>query len=447
MLVNGRLLMTCRGRLRLFAVGLLLVSQCQNALAKNVSLNLRSALAMVNAQNPNVYAHRAELERAMLENDYAGKMALPSASLLLVPRWVDKSGEDEDSFGNHSFGNDSFARLTVSQPLYDFGQTRVHRSVTATARDAARGSLLNAVSAYRLDVMRRYTDVLLADTRYLIDFEVMTLAFLRFNRLRERAELFDEVAEIDVAEKEVIYREAFAEREKSSLARRNNRIRLAAALGDSELIIENLKPPDFEQWLSRPSVLFDELYTEIEQQNPQLDEAGSYTNLARERLQLTQLQNRAKLSAELELSEYAETRGSRDDVRALLALRIPLLNSRSQKWAERQAQLEIDVMLQKQTQELLRLKQHVYAVWEKLQIASLELEAAKARVRHRDLYLDKSRALYEMEVRADIGNAQSRLLEATWLETKAKVDVMLAWAELDLLAGKPLLAHETDQTQ
>ncbi len=434
--------MTGRGRLRLFAVGLLLVSQCQNALAKNVSLNLRSALAMVNAQNPNVYAHRAELERAVLESDYAGKMALPSANLLLVPRWVDKSGEDEDNFSN-----DSFTRFTVAQPLYDFGQTRVHRSVTATARDAARESLLNAVSAYRLHVMRRYTDVLLADTRYLIDFEVMTLAFLRFNRLRERAELFDEVAEIDVTEKEVIYREAFAERERSSLARRSNRIRLAAALGDPELIIENLEQPDFEQWLSRPDVLFDELYTEIEQQNPQLDEAKSYTNLARERLQLAQLQNRAKLSAELELSEYAETRGSRDDVRALLALRIPLLNSRSQKWAERQAQLEIDVMLQKQKQELLRLKQHVYAVWEKLQIALLELEAAKARVRHRDLYLDKSRALYEMEVRTDIGNAQARLLEATWLETKAKVDVMLAWAELDLLAGKPLLAHETDQTQ
>lgn len=57
---------------------------------------------------------------------------------------------------------------------------------------------------------------------------------------------------------------------------------------------------------------------------------------------------------------------------------------------------------------------------------------------YRELYLDRSRALYEMEVKADLGDAMVRVSEAERNLRKIQFDITLGWARLETLVGQDL---------
>ncbi len=69
------------------------------------------------------------------------------------------------------------------------------------------------------------------------------------------------------------------------------------------------------------------------------------------------------------------------------------------------------------------------------------------RQNYRDLYLDRSRALYELEVRTDLGDAMARSTEAQWLAAQADYRLLLAWARLDALTGSNTVADEKGESQ
>ena len=57
---------------------------------------------------------------------------------------------------------------------------------------------------------------------------------------------------------------------------------------------------------------------------------------------------------------------------------------------------------------------------------------------YREIYLDRSRALYELEVKTDLGDAMARVSEAerNYLETQFKIDIVRSKIELEV--GKEL---------
>ena len=65
---------------------------------------------------------------------------------------------------------------------------------------------------------------------------------------------------------------------------------------------------------------------------------------------------------------------------------------------------------------------------------------------HRDLYLDRSRAIYEMEVKTDLGDAMVRLSEAQLADARNRFARALAWERLKVLTGGPAVAKETGQS-
>jgi hypothetical protein len=65
----------------------------------------------------------------------------------------------------------------------------------------------------------------------------------------------------------------------------------------------------------------------------------------------------------------------------------------------------------------------------------VERNAAKVRTAYRDLYLDRSRALYELEVKSDLGDAMTRVTEAQWLAAQVEFRLALTWARIDALTG------------
>ncbi|HJP44600.1 MAG TPA: hypothetical protein QGH18_01200, partial [Arenicellales bacterium] len=82
-----------------------------------------------------------------------------------------------------------------------------------------------------------------------------------------------------------------------------------------------------------------------------------------------------------------------------------------------------------------------------LQINQAEQAAAFAQEEFRSYYQDRSRALYELELRSDLGDAQAHAAEAMWRSAQVVFERALLWAELDALLGRPLALIQGRQQQ
>lgn len=175
-------------------------------------LTLSAALTYAEqAAYPEVELANSEVEIAKLSAQRIRSTYLPSLYLSLVPRQAKRTGTIDDDFFNDSYG-----RIRLTQPIYDFGRTHSLKTIAGADLASKQKQFELAKYDYRLTIFEKFFDVLLADRRYEIDNEEMSLAFLAFDRLREKRELFDEISEIDVAEAESIYRQALVRRLHSS---------------------------------------------------------------------------------------------------------------------------------------------------------------------------------------------------------------------------------------
>ena len=68
-----------------------------------------------------------------------------------------------------------------------------------------------------------------------------------------------------------------------------------------------------------------------------------------------------------------------------------------------------------------------------LELLKVEQQTARTRSDYRDLYLDRSRALYEMEAQVTLGDAMTKMTEAQWRAAKVEFDLAIAWARLDAM--------------
>ncbi len=67
-------------------------------------------------------------------------------------------------------------------------------------------------------------------------------------------------------------------------------------------------------------------------------------------------------------------------------------------------------------------------------------EEAQTRIDYRELYLDRSRTLYEMEVSSDLGDAMVVSSQARLRQAEIEYRLLLNWARLNALRGRPLFA-------
>ncbi len=396
-------------------------------------LSLETALSFAGKSQPQINLARASLDSAALKLDQTKTGYQPTVYLDLVPRAAQRTADpDSDLF------NDSFVRIRATQPIYDFGRTRAQRS-SAQAKLSAQETLwANAKNAQQIEIIARYFDVLLADLRYLIDDEEMTLAFLRYDRLRERRELFDGESEVDVLEAETRYRELFVVRTNSQQKQQYVRLLLGNTLGFYGERPRDLEAPDLSFWLDREMPEYDVLVEKALQGNPDVLVARHRVASASSNVDFAKAAYNPSLYAEVELSEFERATGSRDDIRASLNLEIPIYQGSRKRVARSIAEIELEQARAELQLTENRVREQLFEVLQALQTAKLEKNAAEVRESYRDLYLDRSRALYEMEVRTDLGDAQAKLLEATWLSTRADFRIAANWAKLDALLGQPV---------
>ena len=95
------------------------------------------------------------------------------------------------------------------------------------------------------------------------------------------------------------------------------------------------------------------------------------------------------------------------------------------------------------------LRQQILELILRLSVLKPAADRAESELYSRDLDLEMSRSLYEMEVRASLGKSMTLQSKARMEEERVKYCTNIAWAQLNALTGKPILTqpNEADKTK
>ena len=332
--------------------------------------------------------------------------------------------------------NDSSFRIALSKRLYDFGYSD---ALEESARLAGAGSEwrhLGVRQKAHLAIMRSFFDVILADLQFARDNEAMAGAFIDADRARDRHEL-NRVSDVDLLELEALYQEALRARTESEAMQRAARSRLAIAMGRPGDLVSDLvppAPPDTAAALPE----YEALLAEVMQASPELNALRAAVESAEAGVEAARLGHGPVLSGELDASVYNRMTNSTHPLGASLVLEVPLLTGGARDAAIAQARAELRSSRASLTAAEHALRQTVLDLWLGLGTLKRELEALQVRGDFRELYLDRSRALYELEVKTDLGDAMTEISALRLDVANAQFEWMMAQAQLAALAGRLL---------
>ncbi len=230
------------GRL-LFLTGVFLLFPAVQADPLPQPLSLSQALRLVDEEHPAIrqaVAREAAAEAELLaeESDDDLRVTLEGRLKYLEPA----------ELSNFQDNNDSRLDLWVEKRLYDFGYTEARQASARASLDAAKWSGLNERQRQQLRVMQAFLDVLLADLEYVRDNEAVAIAYVRFDRFRNQAEL-GKLSDVDLLEKQALYEKILSRRTATEAWQRSTRLRLALALNRPGEIPADLVPPRCLIWM------------------------------------------------------------------------------------------------------------------------------------------------------------------------------------------------------
>ncbi len=392
-------------------------------------LTLATALTFAEAPHPDLERQSAVLaaagaEERLAESAYGTRISLEGGLRLIDPSVValDQSG------------NDSSLRLKVRKRLYDFNRTR---AAVAAASAGVRGSewmYLHARQKRYLEIMTRFFDVLLADLEYARDSEATAVAFVRADKARDRHEL-GQLSDVNLLERESAYQEQLQLRTTSAMRQRTTRSLLAIAVNRPGQLPTELEMPRLPALERAPEEL-DTLTRLALARAPQLRALREQVAGAGEKVRAARAGNNAVLRGELEAAAWARRSSSRHPLAAALVLELPLYKGgavAAKVARERALMRERMSILERETQ---HVRQTVLELWLELDTLRMEQRALAALGDFRDLYLDRSRALYELEVATDLGDAMTRISDYRLRKAENEFRTALVWAQLDALTGR-----------
>ncbi|VAW40808.1 hypothetical protein MNBD_DELTA04-1536 [hydrothermal vent metagenome] len=401
-------------------------------------LTLTKALSYADAPQPEL-----DLARAAVDSARAGVLDAASSSgvrsyLELTPQWVNPSSDP-----SCGLIDDSNVRLLLTKRLYDFGQTRALTYSAKAMVSAQRQLYFNARQQRRLEIIKRFFAVLLADAHSAFDTEATAYNYVSFDKARDRRKL-GQISDVDLLAYEDRYQQALVKRTESQAAQRFTRTQLAVALNHPDDLPDNLVRPDLSQ-LDHPVPDYEAILQEVLKANPVVLALRDQVRSAKEKIVAAQRQDRPILEAELEAAGLRRESNGRNDMRATLNLRIPIYQNGLVESAVAQARAQLRRAEARLASVRQGLRTTLLGLVEQVNNLKVARKAARVRTAYRDLYADRSRSLYNLEIKTDLGDAMARLTEAQWQAAKVDYELVLTWAKIDALTGK-LIATSSKET-
>ncbi len=401
-------------------------------------LSLDFVLAQIDQTHPDLQLAQAAVLQARAEQLQAASNYGLRSSLLAHLRWIEPSPLAHDpSRQDHQL------RLQVNKRLYDFGRTAALTAAAEADLSAQRQRYRDALNQYRLAVMAAYFDVLLADLEATRDTEAMSIGYVDFDRAQARNEL-GQLSDIELLRFESIYQLTRARQYASAARQRTARQRLANLLnrGDklpAELAVPRLPDlrreiPDVEAW-----------FTRAEAANPELIALQAAVQGARERLGAAQAGRRPVLNGQAEVSAYSRDSGGNDPWRVGISLDVPLITGGETRARTTRRRAELQAVRARLERRRREIREAVLDSWSALHSLRARRQELAVQADYRDLYLDRSRALYELEVKSDLGDAMTQTSDVRLQQARVDYEITLAWARVRALLGQDVTLNEEQQ--
>jgi len=390
-------------------------------------LTLDQALGAVDENHPALRAARAGVDRARAGLDRVRADTGINARLELTPQSVQTAAPEE-------WRNDTRARLFVSKPLYDFGQSDARERAGEADVLGQEELQRRARARQHYEIMARFFDVLLADLRFAADNENLAHRYVRYDKAVTRREV-GELSAVDVLELESTYRESLNERTRSSQRRFAARELLAMAMNQPGRVLAELERPALPG-NDREAPEFEQTLAAALRGNHVLTALAQSVRSAESRVSAAQAQARPRLSAELEAAHYEFELPSRNNLRGTLNLEIPIYQGGKVDADLARARADLEDARARLASLEFELRREVLAVVQEIEALQVERKTAAVRTDFRDRYVDRARSIYELELQTTLGDAFARLTEAQWAGEKVEFELALAWARLDILLGR-----------
>ena len=403
------------------------VSFAQNKLPE--PLTLEYALSLANEPHPDMERFIAQRDSAQADILGADAISGLTSSIEARAQWIDPS-----STATNQSHNDNQVSLLIQKQIYDFGYSSALLKAAQQNVEYREFLIRDLLNQRRIEIMARYFDVLLADLEYIRDNEAMSVDYVEFDKMKDRHAL-GQVSDIILKEKESDYQKSRRIRYTSQTNQRLQRARLALALNRPDSLSSSLELPKLKN-LERKLPELESLQKEAHEKNPVIHAMRKQLESAQTRVTAAKASGRPVLRGEIEASAYERRFGSRDDVQAGLVLEIPLTKGGSIKAENAREQANVRHYQAELTASERDIDQKILELWLQLDTLYLQLEEVNVLVDYRDLYLDRSRALYEMEVKTNLGDSMVKFSDARLKEAQTRYAIELAWARLDALSGR-----------
>jgi len=408
---------------------LLLAAVCTPALAD--TLTLKAALAAADAAHPDLLMAEADRAAAAADLDIANSQQDTRVNLEGILR----SGRA--TLGVPDFTSDNSVRLVARKTLYDFGRSSNAEQAAEFELKAREADLTTTFDQRRLDIMARYFDVLLADMQYTVDNELMAVYYVNYDQGKDRLAQ-GEISSVELAKLESSYQDILLKRNASAQRQRITRAMLANAMNRPGVLPDDLEDPKLPG-NQRALPDYQTLLPIMLHNNPRLHAQQEMLAASQERISSLRAENGPTLDAEVEAADYSRPATTRNSYSAGLILSWPLYQgnrsdsrvarelARFSKLQARAEKLKMDL-----TQALLETCLDI------TQLQSTAREAARKYTDYRDLQLERSRGLYELELKSNLGTSMSETSDARLRARRNEYQLALNFARLEALLGKPL---------
>lgn len=414
--------------LKRIACLLFLAAVCTPALAG--TLTLEAALAAAESAHPDLLMAEADRDSAVADRDIASSQQDTRINLEGILR----SGRP--TIGVPDFTSDNSVRLTARKTLYDFGRSGDAELAAKFELKAREADLTTTLDQRRLEIMARYFDVLLADMQYTVDNELMAVYYVNFDQGKDRLAQ-GQISSVELAELESRYQDILLKRNASAQRQRITRAMLANAMNRPVLPddLEDPKLPGNQRALPD----YETLLPIMLRNNPRLHAQQELLAASQQRISALRAENGPTLDAEVEAADYSRPATTRNSYSAGLILTWPLYQgNRSDSRVAREMarfnklQAGAEKLKMDLTQALLETCLDI------TQLQSTARTAARKYTEYRDLQLERSRGLYELELKSNLGTSMSETSDARLRTRRNEYQLALGYARLDALLGKPL---------
>ncbi len=351
------------------------------------------------------------------------------------------------SLATNQQNGDHRAGFVLSKTLYDFGRDEYALRSADFRIKAERLNRTRVIIERRLDIMTKFFDVILADMNFYRYNEEMATEYVSLDKLRDQLEV-GQVSDIKVMKKDVEYQRTRYLRIKSQNTQRLTRAKLATAMGRTGELVTTISKPKLPQLkIKLPDV--DVLNKIAFKKNLKLNILELNLAAAQAKVRLANKTNSPIIS--LEAANFAYTRNirSRDEYQFGIVIRMPIFSGNKTDVETAKALYSVNQI--KSNISLLKDKigTSILDLWLEFDALKGKLQEMQALTNYRELYLDRSRALYELEVKTDLGDAMVRVSEAERDFLETQYDMALVLTKLEIEVGQTVadIINNKDKTK